>query len=140
MSIPKMDVVRAWFKRADNDLRAAEMAFTLESPLYDIACFHAQQCAEKYLKGFLVYNEIDFPKTHVIEYLVSICKPFAPSIQSMLNNVEILSNYAVESRYPMDNSSLYEIPRHKAKEAITMAKKVRSTIITLMGSNMTVIL
>lgn len=71
MSSDKMGIVRAWFKKADNDLRAAEMAFTMDASLYEIVCFHAQQCAEKYLKGFLVYNEVDFPKTQSIEYLVA---------------------------------------------------------------------
>ncbi|MBF0537662.1 MAG: HEPN domain-containing protein [Nitrospirae bacterium] len=131
MNTFKLNTVRAWFKKADNDLQAAEMAFTMEVPLYEIACFHAQQCAEKYLKGFLLYNEVDFPKTHSIEYLVATSKPFAPEIQLMLGDIEILSAYAVEIRYPVDDS-LYEIPSERAKEAIDLARKVKSTIIAIM--------
>ncbi|MBI4848150.1 MAG: HEPN domain-containing protein [Nitrospirae bacterium] len=27
-------------------------------------CFHCQQCIEKYLKAFLIYNESEPPRTH----------------------------------------------------------------------------
>ncbi|MBF0342911.1 MAG: HEPN domain-containing protein [Nitrospirae bacterium] len=130
-----MDTVRAWFKKADNDLKVAEMTLNQDDSLYDIACFHAQQCAEKYLKGFLVYNEVDFPKTRSIEYLIFICKPFAPAIQSILTDVEVLSIYAVETRYPMDDAT-YDITRQEAQKAIVLAQKVKSTITTLMGTNL----
>lgn len=56
---------RAWFKKAESDLKTAEHILTLkESCPFDIVCFHAQQCAEKYLKALLVFRSIDFPKTH----------------------------------------------------------------------------
>jgi HEPN domain-containing protein len=32
------------------------------APNYDAACFHAQQCAEKYLKALLQEKEIEFGK------------------------------------------------------------------------------
>ena len=64
----KIDLVKAWLKKAENDLSAAENS--IEAKLYDIASFHAQQCAEKYLKAFLTYHEIEFEKTHAIEDLL----------------------------------------------------------------------
>lgn len=30
------------------------------NPPTDTICFHAQQCAEKYLKAYLVYQDIEF--------------------------------------------------------------------------------
>ena len=44
--------VRQWIEKAEGDLRNAEHTLTLEQdcPL-DTVCFHAQQCAEKYLKA-----------------------------------------------------------------------------------------
>ena len=64
----KIDLVKAWLKKAENDLIAAENSVKIK--LYDIASFHAQQCAEKYLKAFLTYHEIEFEKTHAIEDLL----------------------------------------------------------------------
>ena len=51
--------VKAWFKKAENDLINAENTIKMESPPTDTICFHAQQCAEKYLKGFLTFHETD---------------------------------------------------------------------------------
>ena len=56
--------VREWAAHADDDLRVAEHTLTLpdECP-YRLVAYHAQQCAEKYLKAFLVLRGIDFPFT-----------------------------------------------------------------------------
>ncbi|MBW1960508.1 MAG: HEPN domain-containing protein [Deltaproteobacteria bacterium] len=44
-------------------------------------CFHAQQCAEKYLKAFLTFKNIDFPKTHDIgELLALVSKGTRPQL------------------------------------------------------------
>jgi len=66
-------ITREWIVKADNDLKTA--SHTLKMPKgcpTDTVCFHAQQCVEKYLKAFLVWKGIDFPKTHDIEHLVSL--------------------------------------------------------------------
>ena len=48
-------VVRQWVERAEEDLVNAEHTLTLEEncPVGTV-CFHAQQCAEKYLKALLI--------------------------------------------------------------------------------------
>ena len=62
---------RQWVEKAEHDLINAEYTLTLEKncPL-DTVCFHAQQCAEKYLKAFLVQKSISFPKTHDLRVLM----------------------------------------------------------------------
>lgn len=49
----KLEHARGWFRKAESDLADARRTVASEGP-YDTACFHAQQAAEKYLKGFLV--------------------------------------------------------------------------------------
>ena len=44
---------RAWLSKADMDLRAAAHELTAVPPFTADAVFHAQQAAEKTLKGFL---------------------------------------------------------------------------------------
>lgn len=127
MKDDKLNVVKAWFKKAENDLINAENTIKMESPPTDTICFHAQQCAEKYLKGFLTFHEIDFPKTHSLEDLVLLCKDVAPKIESELDDIEILSNYGVEVRYP--DEIYYDIPKDDAQEAIDLAKKVKTVIL-----------
>lgn len=70
----KLEIVKSRFRKAENDIINAEHTMTMENPPCDTVCFHAEQCAEKHLKGFLTYHQIEFPKTHSIETLVGLCK------------------------------------------------------------------
>lgn len=127
MKSDKLNVVKAWLKKAENDLINAEHTMKMATPPCDTVCFHAQQCAEKYLKGFLAFHEIDFPKTHSLEDLVLLCKRVEPLIESEVGNVETLSSYGVEVRYP--GEIYYDIPVEDAREAIDIAKNVKRVIL-----------
>ncbi len=48
---------RAWLVKAADDLRAADFERTAEPPLTSDIVFHAQQAAEKTLKGFLAWHD-----------------------------------------------------------------------------------
>ena len=52
-------------KKANHDLRAAEIGLENEAPL-DTAAFHLHQCAEKLIKAFLNCKQVQYPKTHVL--------------------------------------------------------------------------
>jgi HEPN domain-containing protein len=63
-----------WLSIADTDLLVAQQSMNLEPDVkYRMVGFHAQQCAEKYLKGYLVYHDVDFPYTHNISSLLELC-------------------------------------------------------------------
>ena len=66
-------VVREWVRKAENDLKNAAHTLKMkrECPT-DTVCFHAQQCVEKYLKAFLSFKSIDFPKAHDIGELLAL--------------------------------------------------------------------
>lgn len=43
-----------WIQKAEDDFIVAQkMLRARKYPVYDAVCFHAQQCAEKYLKAFI---------------------------------------------------------------------------------------
>lgn len=123
----KLEIVRSWFRKAENDLVTAEHTMTMETPPTDTVCFHAEQCAEKYLKGFLTYHQIEFPKTHSIETLAALCTSVDPAMGGELEDAEVLSSYGVEVRYPPE--IYYDIPREDAAEAISLAKRVRAAVL-----------
>ena len=50
-----------WIKKAESDRRVAHKIVKSEP---EIACFHAQQCAEKYLKAILAKEGGQVPKIH----------------------------------------------------------------------------
>ncbi len=47
-------ITQEWINKAEGDWTTLMREYRArESPNYDAACFHAQQCAEKYLKSRL---------------------------------------------------------------------------------------
>ena len=70
----KEEIYKAWIRKARSDLSVAENELKTETPEYNVICFLLQQFSEKYLKGFLVFSETPFKKSHSIEYLLSLCK------------------------------------------------------------------
>ena len=59
-----------------------------------------QQAVEKFLKAFLVYRNIDFPKTHDLDYLLQECK----KIYNKVFDIDLgsLTDFGVSIRYPED--------------------------------------
>jgi len=56
----------------------ARHALTLTSGCpHRLIAYHAQQCAEKYLKAYLVSAGVDFPYTHNISRLLELCEQHA---------------------------------------------------------------
>ena len=54
-----------WIEKAEGDWATMMREYQVEDhPNYDAICFHAQQCAEKYLKARLFDAGISFRKTH----------------------------------------------------------------------------
>jgi len=126
MNDPRKNIIqkaKSWIKFAEEDLRMAEHALKLSSgcPCRLIA-YHAQQCAEKYIKAFLVFNEIDFPYTHNIRKLLLLC---GKDHFSALEEAEILTPFAVTTRYPSLDE---DVSKSEAIYAIKIAKIVREYI------------
>lgn len=42
-----------WIEKAEGDISIAMREMAASEPVWDGICFHAQQCAEKYLKALL---------------------------------------------------------------------------------------
>jgi HEPN domain-containing protein len=122
-------VVAEWVLKAENDLTNAVHTLKLgrKCPT-DTVCFHAQQCVEKYLKAYLVLADVNFPKTHDIESLVSPL-PITVRLPLTVEQQEILSDYAVFSRYPGDSEP---IPLAEARTAVRLAKRVRKFVRSML--------
>jgi len=114
-----------WLNYADEDIQLARHALTLSTGVpYRLVAYHAQQCAEKSLKAYLVCHRIDFPYTHNISRLLELCSDTAHWGDSLLD-AEELSLYAVTTRYPGEEE---EVSRDEALRAIDLAALVRETL------------
>jgi HEPN domain-containing protein len=92
---------REWVGKAEEDFAAASaLARPRKKPLWAPVCFHAQQCAEKYLKARLNEASIQFHQTHDLEQLLNqvlVAEPLWAASRSALKR---LSDAAVTPRYP----------------------------------------
>jgi len=117
--------VGQWLDFADEDMRLARHALTLASGVpYRLVAYHAQQCAEKALKAYLVCHRTDFPYTHNISRLLELCG-VTPAWNDSLLDAEELSAFAVTTRYPGEDEA---VTADEALRAIELAALVRATI------------
>ncbi|MGZ8842938.1 MAG: HEPN domain-containing protein [Pyrinomonadaceae bacterium] len=89
-----------WIEKADNDYRAGALLRQSAEDVYDAISFHAQQCAEKYLKAWLSECEVDFPRTHDLEALAKLAAPTLSGLENVIDDLRFLTSFAVEIRYP----------------------------------------
>ncbi|MBT1076770.1 HEPN domain-containing protein [Geobacter grbiciae] len=90
-----------WTSKADANLATAQREASVDDgPNYDAVCFHAQQCAEKYLKAIMVETGMRVPRIHDLEALVNLLFGEYADLERILRFARILSAMAVEVRYP----------------------------------------
>lgn len=104
MDEAKRDLVRSWLTKAQHDLASSRKLATDPDPYLDTAIYHCQQAAEKVVKGFLVFHDQRFTKTHDIEALILLAIPFEAGFSSWKNVGQHLTPYSAEFRYPGEES------------------------------------
>lgn len=132
MSETDKELAHGWFHKAENDLLSAQNNLAAKVTPTDAVCFHCQQAAEKFLKGFLAWHGQPFGKTHDLESLVADCAEVNPDLIELRNDANMLTDFAVEVRYP-------DVPEEptlqEAKEALKRAKNIRKKILSVLDIN-----
>lgn len=125
----RADLVQAWLSKAYKDFIIARDALSKGKDYTDIACFHAQQSAEKALKAYLVWLGIEFPKTHVLEDLLDLIAQRETALEDWRAALQPLTPFAVEARYPE-----FSLPSlEEAQQAVDTAGKLLEFIKALCG-------
>jgi HEPN domain-containing protein len=88
--------------------------------LLEDACFHAQQSAEKALKGLLTHLGIPFPRTHVLETLLDLLKADGMVVPANVDEAFELTQYAVQTRYPGEWEPVGKIEARQALDRATL--------------------
>lgn len=109
-----------WIDHAEDDFNAAQKLLRGKNPSIYGACFHAQQCAEKYMKAMLVVKGQRFPMIHDLLTIDSLLQRVGINMGIQENFLALLSSYAVRARYSEERPELED-----AKEALKIAKTVR---------------
>ncbi|TSC62533.1 MAG: HEPN domain-containing protein [Parcubacteria group bacterium Gr01-1014_48] len=121
-----------WFHKADNDERSVRAVLKEGAP--PTACFLAQQMAEKYLKGLLVYHDVEFFKVHDLLALMTALFEVEPGIVNVKDDLMVLNRYYIETRYPDDIGELLVEECQRAFEAALRIKEfvLKKTALSLL--------
>ena len=116
---------RRWVEQAKEDLKWAKELARLGG--YHLACFLAQQVAEKALKGYLYGQGEEIVLGHSVERLCELASSYGPRFSEKRKTWATLDAYYVPTRYP--NAVPDSIPARTytesvAKEAVSLAEEV----------------
>ena len=94
------ETTHEWLSRAKDDIDVVEEIKDIKH-LTNMVAFHAQQAIEKTLKAIIDEFDLGFVKTHQLERLLEIVKPY---IEFKIDHkfIQILDSLYIESRYPVD--------------------------------------
>ena len=124
MTKEKSEYIKNWLFRANEDIAVIESLAGINFEFYtSTICFHAQQASEKFLKAFLIYQDIDFPKTHDLDFLLMECQKIDK--HSFDIDLKSLTDFGVSIRYPDD---FYVPGVNETKEYFTIATKIKNLI------------
>ena len=112
----------AWLLKAKSDLSLAKKGFVGDDETLDSAIYHTQQCAEKSFKGYLELQRHPIKKVHDLVVLLEYCMQFDESFVVLRKEVETLTPFATEFRYPDDYTQFPD--RKTVEQAISYAQKI----------------
>ncbi|NMB25747.1 MAG: HEPN domain-containing protein [Firmicutes bacterium] len=121
----KERIVGQWIAKAESDLRSASVLLRVDEPLLENACTLCQQAAEKYLKALLVWQDIEFKRSHSLVYLLGLVKQVADVDPELFDVADFLTPFAVDLRYPGE----IEVTHQDATEAFQGSKAIRDFVM-----------
>lgn len=105
----KKKLVDEWIYKAEEDFESAQhLIRKAGKPVPDVVCFHCQQCIEKYLKAFLVQNNVEPPEIHDLQRLKNLCAKLDEKFNQISEGLDVLNAYAVDFRYPGEGATVKE--------------------------------
>lgn len=119
------DIANEWFNFAENDLKSAKFLLQMKPQPLEIICYHCQQSAEKYLKGYIAFKGGELIKTHDLTLLNKVCIEYDGDFQVIMDDTIELIDYGVHVRYPFH----LELEEDDARKAIESAEKIQSFIL-----------
>lgn len=118
-----------WVAKAEMDFKGAlDLAQRRNDPLPDEVVYDCAQCAEKYLKAFLVKHEQPFRFRHDLRELNTKCALIDPTFMSLDEDLKTLNRWGSVVRYPGVSAATDDV-----KDAIVAIKRVRKFLRPKLG-------
>lgn len=112
-----------WIDKAEGDWKVAQREMRAADPVWNVASFLAQQCAEKYFKAFLEEHNITFGKTHDLVVLLNSSGGLLPELNSQRQSLAHLSTFGIATRYPGAQAD-----RRATEDSMKTAANVRTVV------------
>ncbi|MBL7139049.1 MAG: HEPN domain-containing protein [Bacteroidales bacterium] len=129
--MPDNDLITAWLTKARHDLDTAKIVASKLPDYDDTIAFHCQQAIEKTLKAYLIHLDLEFKPVHDLGYLLNLIGTKDPEFEPDFEQVDRISRYAVQIRYP---DSIIKLSKPQIHEAIELANRFYQLIINKIGS------
>lgn len=121
----KKDTVEKWFIFANNDLKVAEFLLDMKPLPIEIICYHCNQSAKKYLKGYIEINEGNALMNIKLTELNKLCCDYNEEFNQLKSDCEALEIYDEYSTCPMNiNIEQYD----NMKQALVSAHNIEMFI------------
>ncbi len=131
------EVASAWLQQARQDLDDA--TFNASGKRHNVACFLAQQAAEKALKAFLYAQGIEQVRghsVHSVEALSRQAAEFDDSLAPLTTQAAPLDQYYIPTRYP-NGLPVGSIPAHcYVASDSTRARRLAGTVVEAVVSRL----
>jgi HEPN domain-containing protein len=119
------DIALRWVWKADRDFLLASQ---LTEEFSDMAAYHYQQAAEKYLKAFLSFHQVGLKKTHNIGTLALQASNIDSAFSQLVcvADVDAITEFATLFRYPNEEEIDFPDPSElqDAKKFCEAAKEL----------------
>jgi HEPN domain-containing protein len=123
---PRTADTRAWLAKAALDLRSTRADLAAFPPIRGDALFHCQQAVEKALKAWLAWHDRPFRKTHDLGELGGQAIALDPSLEPLLRQAAVLTEYAWQFRYP---GEVAEPSEEETAAGVSLAERVVAAIV-----------
>jgi HEPN domain-containing protein len=94
------EIIKEWIEKAEEEFGFASTSIE-QTDYFAQICFHFQQAAEKYLKAFIIANELEFRPIHNLLELLEICREKEPRIEEIEEGCRYLNPFYIDTRYPV---------------------------------------
>lgn len=126
----KNQIANEWFEYAELDLKTAIYLLNMKPKPNEIICYHCQQSAEKFLKGYLALQGEPIKKTHDLQFLCKLASEKNEKLNIIEEECIELTDYSVEVRYPFH----LDIVDIDVDKAIKSANRVKEIILEIVNS------
>ena len=116
----------SWMAKAQADMLCIDNNLSAARIPWDVVCYHAQQAAEKALKGCLVACKQVAPRTHDLLRLLTLCVSQGAPLDHLATDCSLLVRLSAPARYPSDS---YEPTERDGREAVDAAKRVYAAVL-----------